>query len=322
MVTLTPHSLSFGAVSVGTSDPSQNVTLSNTGQSALTLTGSSAITITGTDSGDFKQTNNCGTSVAAETSCTITVTFTPQASGSRSANVTIADNAAGSPQTVALNGSGAYPDVRLTPSTLTFGNVEVGYSSPQKSSILKNSGQVDLTISKVALSGSNPSAYTETNTCVGTFAPNASCTITVIFTPTASGQQDASITITDNTSAGSSTLNLTGSGALPTATLTPSSDDFGTVTVGKKSAAIVSTYTNTSSYVLKIASITISGTNKGNYSQTNTCPVGGTLAANASCTISVTFTPSASGTRTATVTATDNSSSGSHTISLTGTGSN
>jgi hypothetical protein len=307
---------------VGTSDPSQNVTLSNTGQSALTLTGSSAITITGTDTADFKQTNNCGTSVAGGASCTITVTFTPQASGSRSADVTITDNATNSPQTVALNGSGAYPTVRLTPSTLAFGNVEVGYSSTQKSSILKNSGQVDLTISKVALSGSNPSEYTETNTCVGTFAPNASCTITVAFMPTASGQQDASITITDNTSAGSNTLNLTGSGALPTATLTPSSDNFGTVTVGKESAAIVSTYTNTSSYLLKIMSITITGTNKSNYSQTNTCPVGGTLAANASCTISVTFTPSASGTRTATVTATDNSSSGSHTISLTGTGSN
>ena len=224
---------------------------------------------------------------------------------------------------MALNGSGVYPRVTLNPSTLSFGEVEVGYSSSKMTSTLTNSGTVSLSITKIALSGSDPGAYSETNNCIGTLAANATCTITVTFKPTAEGQQDASVTITDDTSDGSNTLTLTGSGSLPTATLSPNNDSFGTITVGKSSSAKVSTLTNTSSsYLLTVSSIAITGTNAADFSQTNSCPIGKTLAAGATCTISVTFKPSASGTRTATLTEYDNSATGSHTISLAGYGAN
>ncbi len=324
VVTLSPRSLAFGSVGVEDASAPQTVTLTNTGQSTLTFTGGNAkgITVTGADKGDYSQTNNCGKSVAVGASCSITVTFTPQDGGTRSADVTITDNTEGGMQSVSLTGVGAYPKVVLIPSTLAFGSTEVKYSSAAKTSTVKNDGKVTLIISKVELSGANPSEYSETNNCIGSFASEAKCTITVIFTPTASGAQDASLTITDNTSTGTSTLNLTGSGALPKATLTPSTDSFGTIKVGKTSAAIVSTLTNTSNYLLNVNSIKITGTDAKDYAQTNDCPVGGTLAANKSCTISVTFTPKASGTRTATLTETDNSATGTHTVSLTGTGSN
>jgi hypothetical protein len=64
------------------------------------------VSITGTNPGDFSETNTCGTSVAAKGTCSINVTFKPTASGTRSANVSIADVGGGSPQTVALTGSG------------------------------------------------------------------------------------------------------------------------------------------------------------------------------------------------------------------------
>lgn len=322
VVSFSPRSLSFGAIGVGSSS-SQSVTLTNTGQSTLTLTGRSAISITGTNASDYSQTNNCGTSVAANASCTITVTFKPQDSGELSADVTLTDNASNSPQSVALNGSGVYPRLSLSPSTLRFGEVEVGYSSSKMTSTVTNSGTVSLSITKIALSGTNPAEYSQTNNCVGTLAANATCSITVTFNPTAEGAQDASVTITDDTSDGSNTLSLTGSGAAPTATLSPNNDSFGTITVGKSSSAKVSTLTNTSdSYLLTVSSITITGSNASNFSQTNTCPIGKTLAAGATCTISVTFTPSASGNRTATLTEYDNSATGSHTISLSGSGAN
>lgn len=321
-VTLSPSSLSFGAVLVKGSSTPQMVTVTNTGQGTLTFTGGNAagIKITGTDPTDYKQTNNCGASLAAGASCTITVTFTPLTSGTLTADVTLTDNTSSGTQTVTLTGSGVYPTVTLTPSTLAFGSVEVGYSSSKMTSTLKNAGQVSLTISKIALSGLNPTEYTETNTCIGTFKAGATCTITVTFSPTASGSQNASVTITDNTQTGANTLSLTGSGGLPTATLSPSSDSFGTVSVGTTSSAKVSTLTNNSSFLLQVKSITITGADPGDYAETNTCPVGGTLAAKATCTISVTFTPTATGTRTATVSETDNTSVGSHTITLTGTG--
>lgn len=320
IVSLSTHNLSFGATLIDSSSSPQSITLTNTGQSALTL-GKNAIALTGTDPGDYSQTNNCGSSVASNASCTITVTFKPQASGSRPASVTITDNANSSPQTVTLNGSGAYPNASLSPATLAFGKVEVNYISGKMTSTLTNTGQVNLTISKVALTGSNPSEYSQTNTCVGTFAPNTGCAITVTFKPTASGSQNASITITDNTANGSNTLNLTGSGATPTATLSPSNDSFGSISEGSTSSAKVSTLTNTSSsYLLNVTSIAITGADAGDFFQTNTCPVGKTLAANSTCTISVTFKPSATGTRTATLTEYDNTSAGSHTITLTGSG--
>jgi hypothetical protein len=80
--------------------------LNNTGNAALTL---SSLALTGTNAGDFAQTNNCGSSIAAGANCTISVTFTPTASGTRTAAVTLTDNATGSPRTVCLTGTGTAP---------------------------------------------------------------------------------------------------------------------------------------------------------------------------------------------------------------------
>src|SRR5260370_8535193 len=96
---------------MGTTSAAQSVTLSNTGNASLNLTSVSA-------SGDFAQTNTCGSSVAASANCTISVTFTPTASGSRTGTLSITDNASGSPQSVSLTGIGstAPKDFSLLPS--------------------------------------------------------------------------------------------------------------------------------------------------------------------------------------------------------------
>jgi uncharacterized repeat protein (TIGR01451 family) len=102
-VTLAPSSLTFASKTLGTTSPSQGITLTNSGSAALTITG---ITVTGTNPGDFAQTNTCPASLGAGANCTISVAFTPVAAGARTAAVSIADNAGGSPQTVPLNGTG------------------------------------------------------------------------------------------------------------------------------------------------------------------------------------------------------------------------
>jgi hypothetical protein len=318
-VSLTPQTINFGSVLVGSKSAAMTSTLTNSGVVSLII---SKLDLSGANPSEYAETNNCVGTFAPGDTCTITATFTPSTTGTQSASITITDNTSAGSSTLNLTGSGATPRASLNPVTLAFESVEVGSSSAKMSSTLTNSGKVTLTITKVALSGAHPSEYSQTNNCIGSFAPNATCTITATFSPTAVGAQDASVTITDNTSAGSNTLNLTGTGALPTASLKPSSDSFGSIAVGKSSAAKVSTLTNTSNYGLSITSITITGADPADYSQTNTCPVGGTLAANASCTISVTFTPTVSGTLTATVTESDNSSAGTHSITLTGNGTN
>jgi hypothetical protein len=115
---LSKNSVSFAAQALKTKSASVPVTLSNTGNGAnLTTT----ITITGADKSDFAQTNNCA-SVPGPGSCTIDITMTPSVTGALSAVLTITDNAANSPQTINLSGTGE--DFTL-PKTGTLSNPSV-----------------------------------------------------------------------------------------------------------------------------------------------------------------------------------------------------
>ena len=100
---VTPSTLGFGSLLIGTTSGSQPIVVSNAGSAALTI---SSIELSGTNESDFSQTNNCGASVAANASCTISVTLTPSAAGAQSASLIITDSASNSPQTVPLTGSG------------------------------------------------------------------------------------------------------------------------------------------------------------------------------------------------------------------------
>lgn len=111
-VSLTATRLTFDSQEVGTTSSAQQVNLSNTGDVSLAI---SNITTTG----DFAETDNCGTSVPAGGSCSISVTFTPTAGGTRTGSVTITDDASDSPQTASLTGDGLDFSVSATPSSVT-----------------------------------------------------------------------------------------------------------------------------------------------------------------------------------------------------------
>jgi hypothetical protein len=103
VVSLSPAALNFGSQQAATTSGAQSAVLTNIGKAALAI---SSITITGANAGEFAQTNNCGTSLAAGASCKINVTFRPANAASKSATVSITDNADGSPHTVSLSGTG------------------------------------------------------------------------------------------------------------------------------------------------------------------------------------------------------------------------
>jgi predicted dienelactone hydrolase len=102
-VQLVPQNLNFGKQIIHQKSSPQSFVLTNTGTSALSITG---FTITGADPGDYSQSNDCGTSIGAGASCTISVVFTPANIGNRFATVTIADSSSDSPQQVGLSGIG------------------------------------------------------------------------------------------------------------------------------------------------------------------------------------------------------------------------
>ena len=109
-VTLTPASIAFGSCPVNTNCGSETVTLSNTASTAVSI---SSITFTGGNASDFSQNNTCTSSLAANASCNIVIMFTPAATGTRTAALSVADSATGSPQSAAISGTGAH-DVVLT----------------------------------------------------------------------------------------------------------------------------------------------------------------------------------------------------------------
>jgi PKD repeat protein/type 1 glutamine amidotransferase len=105
-LSVSPGTLSFGNRTVGSPSPASSVTVTNTGTAPATITGVSS-------TGDFAQTNNCGTSLAAGASCTANVTFTPTATGARTGTWSLTSNAPGSPHTVALSGAGTTTNANL-----------------------------------------------------------------------------------------------------------------------------------------------------------------------------------------------------------------
>jgi FG-GAP-like repeat/Abnormal spindle-like microcephaly-assoc'd, ASPM-SPD-2-Hydin/Protein of unknown function (DUF1573) len=308
---LSPTSLTFGNQNELTTSSAQPVTLTNSGVGPLSITSI-------TPSTNFAQTNNCGTSVAQGASCTINVTFTPATGGTLSGSITITDNAANSPQTVSLTGTGVPPTVTLSSTSLDFGSQPVSTTSVAQIVTVTNNGPGPLLVTGVTIGGTNPFSFAQTNTCLGTTDFPGTCTISVTFTPKKGGLLSAVISVADDAVQSPQTISVSGTGVLPTVTQSATSLTFADQDVGTTSAAQAVTITNTGAGPLTVSSVAISGTNAGDFAQTNNCKP--SVAASASCTVNVTFSPKANGSRTATLTVNGNASSGPQTVSLTGTG--
>ena len=198
--------------------------------------------------------------------------------------MTITDNAANSPQSASLTGVGVQPAVTLFPTSLTFPTQVVFTTSTAQTVTLTNSGLGILKITKGAITG----PFTYSSNCGTTVNPGSSCTLTVIFKPTTNGAVTGSISITDNAPLSPQKIALNGTGTY--VKLTPTSLNFGNQAVGSTSLRKVITLSNKGSAAVNISSITVIGTNFGDFAQVNNC--GTTVAAGASCSIGVTFTPS------------------------------
>ncbi len=119
--TLSTTSLAFASTTLGQSAPPLSVTLNNTGGLPLTNIGTSI-------TGDFTAVNTCGSTLAANASCAINVTFTPLAFGGRSGTLTISD--ALRAQVVRLSGTGLRPAaITLSPTGMNFAAQQINLPS-------------------------------------------------------------------------------------------------------------------------------------------------------------------------------------------------
>jgi len=287
-VSLSSGTLTFSNQVKGTTSAIKNVTLTNTDpETALTLASIAA-------SGDFIQTNTCGTSVAPGGNCTISVQFAPNTGGTIEGSVNIIDDAPGSPQLIDLVGSGI-AQTTISPSSLSFGTVSIGSTSPVKTVKLTNNTGSPITLTSIAASGDYTATAATTGGCGTTLAASASCTENVTFTPTSLGNMNGSVTFKDSATGSPQFVTLSGTGsgtANSPITLTPASLAFGNLAVGSISIVKPVTIKNNG-----LSNLAITITSSAGYSESSppTVGCGTSLAGGASCNINVQFAPSVLG---------------------------
>ena len=318
---LSAASFSFGSLSLGQTSSAQTLTITSNGGQALSL---NTLAITGANPGDFAEMDTCHVPTVLQpgNSCSVLISFTPSATGSRAAAITITSNASPTTESAQLNGTGLAPApaVTLIPGSLDFGSTTVG-STTSMTVTITNAGTAALHITNVALGGANPNDFSFSDPACNSAIPvNASCTMTVTFLPLAAGLRTASVMLTDDAPDSPQAISVKGNAIAPPSaavTVTPSNPDFGTMTQGT-SAPINVTVKNTGTAALHITGVALGGANMNEFSFSDpTCsaaiPVSGT------CTIVLTFTPLATGARVASVTLTDDAPDSPQIINIKGT---
>ena len=207
-VALSPQQLNFGNQGLNTASTPRTISLTNAGSAPLEIASIDS------SSPEFTETNNCGNLVpAGGGSCAIQVTFTPTATGSSTNQISISDNAQGSPQIVTVTGNGVTSAGLLTPSpkSLTFPAASVGVTSSPLLAYLINTGNTSVTITNIIITGD----FAQTNSCgalPSVLNVGESCAFSVTFTPTGSGLRAGGISITDDAGNSPQGISLQGTG--------------------------------------------------------------------------------------------------------------
>ena len=300
-ISVSPKLIAFPNQALNTTSAVYNVTLLNNQTGTLLI--SSIQT-----SAPFSQTNDCGSTLAPNAQCTISVTFTPTAKKYYSSTLVITDSAANSPQTVSLTGNGVIP-ITVFPAAINFPNQALNTSSAPASFSMTNNLSVPVAISSI----STGPGFSQTNTCGTSLAAGSACTVSVTFTPTVKQYYSSTVVITDSAANSPQSVAVTGNGVIPV-TLAPLAINFPNQAINTTSNAAIITITNYQSVALNFASISIPSP----FGQTNTC--GASLAAETSCTVSVTFSPTAIQNYSASLVISDDAPGSPQTIPVTGYG--
>jgi hypothetical protein len=303
-IAVSPKLIQFPNQAIGTASGPYTVTLWNNQTGALSI---SSIHV----SAPYSQINNCGSGLAPNQKCTIDVTFAPTAKQYYSSTLVITDSAGNSPQTVMLTGNGYIP-VSISPFVISFPPQATGTSSAIHNVSLTNAQPGPLAISSIQISA----PFTQTNNCSNPLPGGTSCTIGVVFSPTAVKYYSANLTIIDNASNSPQSVGLAGNGVVPVATLPKVGGlYFNNQIENTPSTWQTVTLTNNLSGPLTFSGMT---TSPAFPITSNNC--GGSLDHGASCNVQIAFNPPAVTSYTANLTISDNAPGSPQVIPLQGKG--
>ena len=311
---LSTTSINFGQVQIG-SKISRTLVLTSTGTAPLNIN-----TITVADPQFSVAPPSLPATLQPNQQMSVVVTFDPTTTGSDAATLTVTSDDPSGPATVSLGGSGtAIPTAQLTvnPTAVNFGSVALNVASTQTVT-LTSTGTAPVTITAAMAAG--PGFSISGATFPVTLNPNQSVALQVKFDPSAAGAASGQLTVTSDSTTGSTTqIPLNGTGIVtttPILTVSPNALSFGSVPVNS-TVTLPLTLTSSGTAPLTINAATLSGT--GFTDSGATFPV--TLNPNQSVTLQVHFDPKAAGGATGQLTIASNSSTGATTVvQLTGTG--
>ena len=328
VVTFSPTSIDFGSIQAG-STKTMSTTLTNTGTSDLLISAISITASVSTTPNPYTESDNCPrspTAIPVHGSCTVSISFAPASwEGFPYFYVSVQDNAVSSPQSLQLSGAAYSGIVSLSPSSIDFGNVNIGQTVTQNV-VLTNTDTLPLYISGIGFGGTENGTTTQTNDCPSSSSSlpaGASCTITISLTPAYPAPISISLFISDSGKGFTQSIPLSGTGIGPTALLSPPYLSFGTQTVGTVSSGLNVKITNFGNAGLTFSSIGIAGTDLGDFSivsSKTTCMTSTPVAPNQSCIVQLSFGPTDSGSRSAALTIADNAAGSPQTVQLSGTG--
>ncbi|MGQ0570722.1 MAG: choice-of-anchor D domain-containing protein [Armatimonadota bacterium] len=312
-----PHELDFGEQEVGSTSPARTITLVNNGAGSLQIR---RIPQGGDHAVDFARTGDTcsGASLGSRESCTITMTFTPRREGVRQAFLTVLTTHEQRQVDLTGMGGAARDNLEASPSTLDFGEQQVGSSSRARSVQVRNGGSRSLAGIRMVVAGPDRSDFSIDDRCGAVLGAAQSCVVTVTFTPRAGGQRTATIAIQSRAGQAAVTLGGTGIVARGVLVVRPPSVTFGEQTVGSRSEPRAITVINEGTGSITIRSTSVGGSEQADFLVQQRC-LGITLGPNESCQITVSFVPRDRGLRNATILiATDD---GRVTVGLSGAGS-
>jgi hypothetical protein len=343
-INFTPASVSFGAQGVAVGSTPLKIQVTN--NSATATQNLTLFSLSGNDISDFTYSDgNCNVALSPHQSCDMSVTFTPQSGGVRTATLEVFDNSWGVSGTTAplhLGGTGQFATASISTTDLVYPAQGVYVATNYEPITVTNSGTVPLVIegnSPSVVGGNGADFNVLPNTCFGGFggivvSVGDSCSILVQFDPTASGPRQSTLVLEDNTAGSTTDITLKGTGVWASSTLNTYSLPFGDVTVDNPSTINV-TITNTGTVGLRFdlsPQFNFLGNNPEDFSYApNASPglcatAGIVINPEQSCQFSITFRPSASGPRNAIFQLYDNSNNASTStpgyeqIMLSGTG--
>ncbi|UWZ86218.1 choice-of-anchor D domain-containing protein [Occallatibacter riparius] len=287
-IAVSPTSLTFSNQLVNTTSAPLTLTVSNTGGAPMSDVG---FQISGTSASNFATgATTCGATLGEGKSCTVQLTFTPTATGTMSATLTVTSSSAQvNPVKVPLSGNGqADGGLKASPSQLMFAATALSQASAAQSVTITNDAHDAAEGLNLATTG--PFSLTQ-NTCGTTLASGASCTTGVVFTPAQKGSLAGALTITSTSVVIPATVALSGIGGLNGAVqMQPAQVAFPTTGVGTSSSPVAVRLTNIGAGALDNFVLT---TSAGFTVASTTCSP--SLAAGANCAVNVVFSPAAPG---------------------------